>query len=351
MNVSQFLNANAYPGAGRNARVKYLPKESEVAIVAGTEDYLFFNAALTNPLVSNLRLPISGSEIYYVDRIRLLCNIPDTITATIFAELMQSYLEVTVNDRIQYKTSVASILNFGWQALGVTAAQVDSSGLRKVFKQFNNSILINSSSNVQFRLHLNAAAATALDDLDMTLELNVLQFDKLQTGEFDPLGVNRFQKIDFDFYEIQAVTVGAAATYNFFQNTGQSTELYSKLLPMSESEAFQVQSIQLLFSDQNTVAPDYSLWYPRMKNRLTIEVDQVKYYDGMIGDALSFYGKYVTAAEDNGLILMQESILKTPIIFPAKGNISVTMQQGAEATPAAGFVMCRLQGEMNRIVA
>ena len=351
LSISQWLNQNAYPVAGKNARSKYLPKNSQVTIAAGANDYMFFDAALTNPLTANMRLPISGSEVFFVDRISCAYDFTDILTGTIYDEIMQSYLLVTVNDRILYKTSLASILNFGHQALGVASAQIGSSVYNQKEKQFNNPIIINSTSNVQFKLHLTTAAATALDTQFILLTVQGWQFDKLSDFEYNDLQNKQFQRIDWDFYEIQAVTVGAAATYTFFQNTGQADTLYSKLFPLAESEMFQVQAIQVMFSDQNTVAPDFSLWFPRMKNRLTINVNDVIYSDGFISKALSFYGKYVTAAENNGLALWQNDVIKTPIIFPAKGNTSVQMLQGADTTPAAGFVMMRLQGELTRRVA
>ena len=351
MNPSQFLNANAYPKVGDNARCKYVPQNSEKTITAGILDYFFYNDALSNPLVSNRKLPISGDEVLFVDRLFAFWDVTDAVLASTIQEVMLSYLEITVNDRQLYKTSLLSLLNFGSQNLGVTADQIQNSWLRQVEKIFTNPIIINSTSNVQFHLKITDALATALDDQKITLWTECFQFDKLEPYQYDALRGNQFQKIDWDMYVIESIIAGAQNTYELFVNNGQAQNLYSQLLQMSETESMQVQAMQIVFTDDNTVAPDFNLWYPRTKNRLTIFVNDVKYYDGFIGKSISLWGQYVTAKQDNALSLWQTEVLKVPILFPANSKVQISLLQGADVTPVADSpFMVRLMGEKSRIV-
>ena len=353
MNVADFLNRNAYPQPGQNARAKYVNKASEVTVAAATQEYNPFTAVPASLFAANLVLPFSGDNVFFLDKLQVLTNAPDPDLSdgAVFDAFMQSFLEITVNDRQLYKTSLISILSFGWQNVGVTAAQIDYSGMWKACKRFINPIIINATSNVKFRLHLNTAAATALDTYALRVVISGFQFDKLQQFEYNELQGNMFQRIDFDMYDM-VTAVAAANTYNFFSTAAKSEELFSKILPLSEQEAFQVESIQVIIPDVSTDAPDLNLWYPRKTNRLNVKINDVVFYDSYIQDALSYFADYTTAAEDNVLMQQSEDVLKTPIMIPANSNNSVTLAQPASTVPAVGkHIMLRFQGELSRRVA
>lgn len=354
MNVSQFLNAQAYPGAGQNARAKWVNKGSQITVAALTPEYNFFAAPLANPFTSNFQIPFSGDNVFFLKKMAAYIDTLDTaLTGTIFNNIMQCFVEIWVNDRMQYKVSLAKIINFGFEdTLLLAGAGTTWNDLWKNEKTLVNPIVINSTANVRFRLHLNAAANAALVGNLITFVMTGFQFDKLSEFEYNDLQDNQFQRIDFDMYEIQPV-VAAANNYQFFANSNQNEELFSKTLPLSESENFQVEAIQLLFSDQNVVAADHSLWYPRRFNRLTISLNDILYYDSYMHKALSYYGAYVAAGvSDHRLVLNQKDILETPIMIPAKSNNSVILQQPASVTPvAAQLVMLSFEGEITRRVA
>ena len=265
--------------------------------------------------------------------------------------LCSRFLKYYVNDRQLYKTSLVNILNFGWQNLGVTDTDVTYTGRWNTCKKFINPIIINSTSNVKFRLHLNTAAATALDGFTLRTVISGFQFDKLQQFEYNELQGNMFQRIDFDMYDMVAA-VAAANTYNFFSNGNKSEELFSKVLPLSQQEAFQVESIQVIMADKSVATPDTSLWYPRDTNRLNVKINDIEYFDSYIQDALTYYADYVTAVENNRLTQQKIDVLKTPIAIPANSNNSVTLAQPASTVPAVDKkIMLRFQGELSRRVA
>lgn len=354
MNVSDFLNANAYPVAGQNARCKYLNKGSQITLAALTTEYNFFTAPLGNPFTSNFVIPFSGDNVFFLKKLALYCDISDvTITGTIFGELMQSFLEIWVNDRQQYKGSLIKFLNFGWQNIdAAVAGEVSVSVFEEREKVFVNPIIINSTANIRFRLHMNAAAVAALVGANLFLVMTGFQFDKLKQFEYDELMSNQFQRLDFDMYDIQ-LAVAAANNYQLFANPNRSEELFSKVLPLSESETFQVEAIQVIFSEHaGAVAPNHNLWFPRKENRLSVYLNDVSFWDSYISKALCYYGDYVPAAVNNRLSIWRRDVLETPILIPAKSNNSVVLQQPASTTPAATQpFLVSFEGEITRRVA
>lgn len=354
MNVTDFLNANAYPVTGQNARCKFLNKGSDVTVAAATLEYNFFAAPLANPIASNFQIPFSGDNVFFVKKLAMYSDVLDTtVTGVIYAALMQSFLEIWINDRQQFKISLIKLLNFGWQNIGIAPAPLAQfyQGFEKREKVFVNPIIINSTANMRFRLHLNAAAATALDTKHLKLVMWGFQFDKLQQFEYNELQDNQFQRLDFDMYDI-VPNVVAVNTYQFFANGNKSEELFSKILPLSESETFQVESMRVVFTDHNTVAPEQSLWFTRRENLLTVTLNDVLYWNSYISKSLCYYGDYLTALVNNRLSLWQNDVLETPILIPAKSNNQVTLLQPASVTPVVdSLIMLSFDGEITRRVA
>lgn len=353
MNVTDFLNANAYPGAGQNARCKYLNKGSTVTLAALTTEYNFFTAPLANPFTSNFVIPFSGDNVFFLKKLAIFCDISDaTILGTVFGNLMQSFLEIWVNDRQQYKISLIKLLNFGWQNIDTAVAgEVSVSNFEEREKVFVNPIIINSTANIRFRLHMNAAAVAALVGANLMLVMTGFQFDKLKQFEFDDMQANQFQRLDFDMYDIQ-LAVATANNYQLFANPNRSEELFSKVLPLAESETFQVESIQVIFSDHAAVAPNHNLWFPSRQKRLSVYLNDVSFWDSYISKALSYYGDYLVAAVNNRLSVWRRELLETPILIPAKSNNSVVLQQPASTTPVATQpFLVSFEGEITRRVA
>lgn len=348
MNVLDLLNHNAYRKPGENVRDKYVWLDATKDIAAGVLDMYYFVDNLSNPLTSNKKFPISSSEIFFVDVLNFRWQGSDQLTGDDYKGLMKSFLEISVNERTIYKTSLCNILNFGFSNFNAT--DFFNSSYAKNEKEFINSIIINSTANVKFRVHLDSTLATAYDGVGLQLNLGGLQYDKLEPFMYNELKNNMFQRIDFDFYDIQSIVSGSH-TYSFFVDANRDENLFSKVLPLSNTEIAHIQSLQVLMSDQDAGNDaDFNLWFPRMKNRLTININDVAYYDGMIQNALSFFGNY-TQTSNNRLYLKQKDVIKEPLTIPSNSKNSIQLVQGAETTPQTDeLVMLRMQGELIRTV-
>ena len=95
MNVVDFLNRNAYPRPGQNARAKYLNKAADSTVAAATLEYTPFSAVPASLFAGNLTLPFSGDNVFFLDRLKILTDATDDIIeGAVFNALMQSFLEI-----------------------------------------------------------------------------------------------------------------------------------------------------------------------------------------------------------------------------------------------------------------
>ena len=358
----QLLNAISTPSFANNARRKYTQKYDSLALAAGTLDYIFYDSQQGNLFLRNARFPISGNEVFFVTSFDLYLDL--SLEAAQFAVLDEifgrSFIEITVNQRQQIKVPLLEVLNFYYSdEIGTGTVSISRQRYHQAKRKLLYPIIMNSTSAVQYKLTLSTAAATALDGKNARLGLYGIQFDKLDTFFYDVWKGSEFQKVDYTMYQTNEVTTVNENTYSLFQPATQPETDYSKLLPLSEIERFDVNALEIGFFPSATTADLQTVFEDRRDNLLTITVENVQLFQAQIKDMLSVSNSFVSSFADSAAatsalivrdVLRQNLTLEIPLTFPSKSNVAITLlQPGASLELNDYFVTC-LKGVLTRRV-
>ena len=198
MNTRDILNANLYPSVNTNVRRKSYPKYDTLPIATGQTDYYFFQTALGNNYLRNARLPLSGTEVFFIDSISLMLRVNVSTVALMnnFNEMMQQgFLQISVDNRIQCKLPLLDVMNYVLIDTFIATATVIQPMVYTKRRFLPLPIILNSTSSFEFKVVIPTASATAFNTVNMQLTCHGIQLDKLDSFYWDNLKQNQFQEV------------------------------------------------------------------------------------------------------------------------------------------------------------
>jgi len=361
MNTRDLLNAHLYPSAGDNIRRKSYEYYDSQAIATGTLEYYFFVTALGDQFLRNKILPVSGSEIFFVNEISAFLEIDINTLALIddINELMQqAYLQVSIDNRVVMKIPVLDFLQYVYADTMTATGVVSVWGSNHTTRKLPMPIVINSTSSFEFRLVMNAAVATAFNGINFRLALHGVQLDKLESFYWDNLKSRQFQQVSVTYYQTTVIADDTETTSELFASPGESPLLNSQTFPLSDIQTFSLQDLEVFVNQPNTAVAPNLIYDSRITNVLRIHIDDVVYYESNLQNMLSMYagvaGTLTTTpdvAAVTALNIRQHKALPVPIEFPANSKVRITFTQPASSIGITGEFTVLMRGVETRRVA
>jgi len=369
MNAKQFLNRLYYPTQGDNARRKTYPLYDTQPIATGTQDYYFFESALTNVFTRNKRFPLAGTEIFTITAISMFLQTEINTTAEIdnLNELLQqAYFEVWNQSRRVCKLPLLDILNyqFGTSLVATATAttnihiggNLNMDGF--LGRKLSIPIIFNANSSFKFRLRITSQSATDFNGVNMRLYLHGVQTDKLTDFNWNDLQDNLFQTVPMTFYETRAISDGNQTTFELFQE-GVADNLQSVYFPLSDIETFQVEAMEFFVNQPDTPISPETIYNSRITNQLRIRVDEVDYWESVMGtnmlSMLAGFDVALTTTPDvtvtELLHVRKQLVLPIPLGIPANGKVKVEIEQPGSSLGITGEITLALRGTATRRVA
>lgn len=363
MNTRDVLNATLYPRANQNARRKDFPYFDTLAITAGVLEYFFFVTALGNIFQRNKRLPLSGSEVFFIESISAYLDTTINTTAEINALnelLQQSYLAISVDNRLQCKLPGMDFLQYKYTLNEDVTPEQLQINVRNIKRNLPLPIIMNSTSAFEFKFVTTAAAATAFDTINLRLCLHGLQIDKLDSFYYDNLKNNKFQQVPVTYYDTIAIPNGNQQTFSLFSTPNKAQNLFSQTFPLSDIQTFSLQNLELLVNQPDVPIVPGAIYDSRIQNNLRISIDDVDFYNANLQDMLSvvagFAGNITSAGADTTAYSMlmdqrQSKTLRNPLEFPANAKVNIALTQPAGSLGITGEFTLAMRGVETRRVA
>lgn len=361
MNTRDVLNANLYPSVNTNVRRKSYPKYDTLPIATGQTDYYFFQTALGNNYIRNARLPLSGTEVFFIDAISLMLRVNVSTVALMnnFNEMMQQgFLQISVDNRIQCKLPLLDIMNYVLIDTFIATATVIQPMIYAKQRHLPIPIILNSTSSFEFKVVIPTASATAFNTVNMQLTCHGVQLDKLDSFYWDNLKNNQFQEVPVTYYNTQAIASTAEATTQFFANPAQAAGLLSQTFPLSDIQSFACQNIEVYIGNADTAAEGTIAYLNSLQKFLRITIDDVDFYFANLQDMLSMvcsFGNSLTTTPDTAVVaclhIRDSKTLPVPLIIPANSKVSISLAQPATSIPITGDITIALRGVETRRVA
>ena len=363
MNVAEVLNMNLYPRTGQNVRTKEFPLYDTQIIAAGTLEYFFYVTPLGNIFNRNKVLPLSGSEIYFVNAISMFLDTPINTVAQINSlnELMQqSYLEISINNRKLPRIPGLDFLQFLYSLNEDATPELLDIKLNQTKRMLPIPIMMNSTSSFEFKFVTTAAAAATFDTIPLRLTLEGLQFDKLDTFSYDALKNNKFEQIPVSYYDTIVIPDGNQTTFQLFANQNKAQNLFSRVFPLSDVQSMQIQNIEIFFNQPDVPIVPSTILMSRIMNNLRITVDDVDFYNANLQDCLSVVAGFAgnltdsaaaTTAYSMFMNVRQSKTFKVPLNIPANSKVNVSLTQPAASLGITGEFTVVLRGVETRLVA
>lgn len=358
------LGMFGYPSYGDNARRKAATLYDHGTIATGVLEYNLF----TNPALSvysrNRTFPLSGSEIFFINSIKLMLNLPQANQAdsVIHGFLRESFIQISVDEREKIKIPVLECIDFSfakYQGYDATPALVTMVAAHfKRHRKLQHPIIINANSNVSVKLVTNVTSASALDTITFKAYLDGVKLDKLNDYEVDFVKNNTLEELSYSIYDV-ATLAATEETLEMFSNRNKAVTLFNKTLPLSDKENFQIEAIEIFLASGRNASTPADVLAEANDFYLEIVVDDVSFYQGMNANMFSlFHARSVTLQDSNGdnsnanvcEIITSVYVLPEPIIIPANSKASVKLRHGA-IVAISGNVLVDFRGTLTRRVA
>lgn len=363
MNTRDILNQYLYPNVFENVRRKDYPYYDTQVLTTGQTEYYFFVTALGNNFLRNKRLPLAGTEVYFVEEISAYVQqkISTTALANALNELFQqSYLQVSVDDRQVCKIPGLDFIQYNYgdtfsDQVVVTAVQPL---VQLTTRKLPVPILLNSTSAFEFKFVTTAAAATAFNGINFRLKLSGLQLDKLDSFYYDNLKQNQFQQVPVTYYNTVVIPNTNEQTFELFANPAVAQTLFSQTFPLSDIQTMAVQNIEVFVNQPDVPIEPSTIYNSRLFNLLRVSVDDVEYYNSNLQELLSMFAGFastLTTTPDldvvNFMNVRQSKTLRTPLQIPANSKVRVALTQPAASLGITGELTVCLRGVETRRVA
>ena len=363
--ITSLINKVSFPSSGSNLRRKISSLYDTVTLATGTTLYRPFTTAPGNIFLRNTQFPLSGQQLFWIKSISLYLNQAITTAAQyagLLLGLQNSNLEIYVDSKQYWKIPLVECLSFNTAAL---IGNTSSAPLRfnPVTRNKNLVVplLINAASNVVVNLNVDAGFASAFNANNLRISFNGFLGDVLDSSfSYNPQQGNELQDIAFTCYDTQQITTANAATFNFFAQAETNINNYSKVLPLSPTERFEIQNMELVIGGNSGITDTFdAVMNQRSTNVLTITVDDVQLHQSQVKDYLSILTQLSTTFNDAGPVLTnlvdtnliyQSKTLETPVIIPAQGKVQVTVQQPGSSLNQNQYMTLMLKGLIKRQV-
>jgi len=364
--TQELLNRVAYPSVGQNLRRKSGKLHDQIKVATGKTTYNPFTSTGTI-FTNNQVFPLSGNQIFAITKLSLYLQTKissGALYASLLELLQQSYLEINVDNRQMIKIPLIECLSYYYiDQIGTDPQQQN---LRPVYlKRVKNLIIpivLNSQSNVQVNVVLTTTAAADFNNGLIDIMFDGIAFDKLDTLFLNFVQGKQFSELASTLWETQAVSTTGQNTFNFFVTPTTLNNRFSGTLPLSTSERFEIQAIEIFIGGNVGTTDVLNLVRNnRINNQLVINVENVKYFESNISDMLSIAAAQSVVFNDNAAtpvstslisieIEHQNKILEIPLIIPAVGNVQVQLTQPAASLNSAQFITLMLKGKKTRQV-
>lgn len=370
MNTKDILNAFLYPAVSTNVRRKSYPLYDTMTIVAATNEYFFYTTPVGNIFLRNKKLPLAGTEVFFIEAISAYIdlNIGTTALSNALNEfLQQSYLQISVDNRVQCKLPGLDFVNYMFD--NTFSDQVVVSSIQPTLGGNLNSdlflgrklpipIILNSTSAFEFKFVTTTAASTAFADAHLKLVLHGIQLDKLDSFYWDNLKNNQFQTVPVTYYDTVVIPDAVQRTYPLFADAVKDQRLWSKIFPLSDIQTFSCQNIEVFFNQPDTPIESTTIWNSRQTNVLQINIDEIDMYNSNLQNMLSMFAGFasiLTSTPNLDLVQFynkrQSLTLPIPIEFPANSNVLISLTQPAASLGITGEFTVALRGIETRRVA
>jgi len=363
MDTIQLLNAVGYPTPGDNVRRHSEPLFDTVTVAAGTTEYYPFSGALSQ-FVNNKKLPLAGSEIFAVTGINLFLQTLISTTAlyaNLLEYLQQSKIQINIDGRTMADYPLLECTSFYIAStLGATPVSYKNNYIKRS-KSLVEPIIINSQANVEIKIITTANVATGFDTNKINVQLDGIKLDKLDTLSLNLVDGKQFSQIAWTIWETQQISTTNANTFNFFATQTRAKNLFSEdVFPLSNTQRFEVQAIELfLGGNAGTTDTVPAVRNNRNNNLLKIKVETTDFYNSNVADMLSLAGAKATTFDDAGAVATalvtteveyRNKVLQIPLILPATGNVTITVDQPGNSLNSNQYMTLLLKGKKTRQV-
>lgn len=363
MNYSEILNRALMYQPGDNARRKDFPLYDTATITTGTTEYYFFTNALGNFFARNTKLPLAGTQVFFVDSISGFLKTMLTTTALIrnLTNLLQkSYLQITIDGRVQCKLPGMDFIQYEYGLMEDATPEQLQPTVHLALRKLPIPILINSTSSYEIKLVIPSAEATAFNTVEFKLSLHGIMIDKLTDFNYDALKNAKYQQIPVTYYYTVDIANGNETTYSLFSSNNIAQNLFSQTFPLSDIQTFSLQNIEVLVNQPDTPIVPSTIYNSRIQNVLRINVDDVDYYNASMQDMLSVVASYADNLTDSGaattayvtlMNVRNSKTLRVPIDFPAQSKVLISLTQPGSSLGITGSITVALRGIETRRVA
>ena len=361
MNTRDVMNSALYPKTIDNIRRKDFPIYDTLPLTTGVLEYFFFTTALGNSFLRNKRLPLAGTEVYFVDEISafLPFNLTTVALVDAFNELLQrSYLLVSVDGRVQCKLPGLDFFEYMQVNSVLATATALDTHYNHLVRKLPIPIMLNSTSSFEIKFVTTAAAALAFNGINMRLVLGGVQLDKLDSFYYDNLKGNQFQQVPVTYYQTVPIAVATETTYNLFSNPAQAQNLYSQIFPLSDIQTFQLQNVEVFVNQPDVPIEPSTIFHSRIQNILRINLDDVDFYNSSIQEFLSVFAMFqtvLTTTPDSTYLdtlnIRQSKTFRVPLVVPANSKVNISLTQPATSLGITGDITVALRGIETRRVA
>ncbi len=363
MDTKTFLN-KVTQTMGKPLRRKFTQYFDKIAIATGTTNYTAFTTSLSDNFSRNKKLPLASDQIFALTHINLFVEELFNTTA-LYADLLlalqQSYLEIVISSRQKLKIPLYECLSFVYSGeIGNTTTrhlrEIDSENP----KPLAYPLVFNGSQDIQVNIVLNSTLATDLNAINLNVLFTGIQSDILDPAfVFNPILGNQLEEIAYTMWNTLEISTANQKQYSLFSDQTLASNFYSKLLPLSNEERFEVQAIEIFFGGKQADT-DYLnlLLNDKIHNYLTIKVNDVEYYQSNLKDILSlstcvsgtFKGSdnSITHTVTELSFVKKQKVLEIPIVFPSNGLVTVTLDQPGSSLSVNQYFTLLLKGKLLR---
>jgi len=364
MNTQEFLNQVTYP-LGSNIRRKYMQYFDTITFSTNKVIYPLFSTDLGDESSRNKKLPLSGSQVFGLMNIESYINASIGVVSANYESLIdmlqQSYLEIIINSKQQIKLPAIEFVNFDSKNIvgGIVLNGISSTTEIKRKKNLIIPIFFNSTTEININFVTTLTTASSFNLKNMRFTLSGIQSDKLDSIFINPVQGN-FQELAYTMYDTVSVNANANHTYELFKDSSKSQNLYSKLLNLSSAERFEVQNIEIFQGCKINVTADFAVLKAEFnKMLLKVKINDVSLYESSLTDFISMSSRYDMLIDTNTTVttdrmtftqynfLFQNKSLAIPLLFPANGQVSVTLEQFGNSNNPNSFIVL-LKGKLTR---
>ena len=358
-NLLRVIQSIGYP-VNSNIRVTPALYFDEQTLSATVGENRFFTSDTFSTFTRNKKFPISGNEINFIDSIavRLMGTSALSLTAANMGLFTKTALQILVDGRERLKIPLVECLSapmgtaFGANTIVTLAENVGRT------KKLRLPIIINSQSNVEVKI-ITDADYSALGTV--RVELGGLLYTKL--SNFNVNFVKPFEQLSYTIFDTAAV-VAAGQTVNLFTTENKAQSLFSKIFPLSGSETFDIENIEVAFPCSLGAASSYQAVQALLKESvLKVNINNVDFlelagkdlvtalFQNSTANPFKMSDNVITVDTKQNLIEYAGITLPVAITLPSKAQVRVTLQQNAIANISeSAYLNVMLKGTLQRLV-